>query len=81
VIRPPTAVARRLQAAATRAPRVDLVEIVGADENFSKHTGELASVVERWLEEVLKRPACGDPRASWACVKRSGRGETRDRGQ
>lgn len=31
VFRPPTAVARRLKAAATRAPPVDLVEIVGAD--------------------------------------------------
>ena len=50
-------VGRRLKAAATRAPRVDLVEIVGADHNFSKHRSELASVIERWLGEVLTAAA------------------------
>ena len=49
------AVARRLKAAATLAPRVDLVEIAGADHNFSGHQDELASVVERWLGEVVGR--------------------------
>ena len=52
-------VGRRLKAAATRAARVDLVEIVGADHNFSKHTGQLASVVERWLAGVLTSPTAG----------------------
>ena len=50
-------VGRRLKAAATRAPRVDLVEIAGADHNFSKHRSELASVIERWLGEVLTAAA------------------------
>lgn len=49
------AVGRRLKAAATLAPRVDLVEIAGADHNFSSRRDELASVVERWLGDVLGR--------------------------
>jgi len=49
------AVGRRLKAAATLAPRADLVEITGAGHNFSSHQGELASIVERWLGEVLGR--------------------------
>ncbi len=48
-------VARQLKAAATKAPRVDLVEIPDADHGFSRHQDELASVVERWLGEVLPR--------------------------
>jgi len=48
-------VGRRLKAAATRAPRADLVEIAGAGHSFSKHETELASTVERWLAEVLGR--------------------------
>jgi len=48
-------VGRQLKTAATRARRGDLVEIAGADHNFSKHRDELASVVERWLGEVLGR--------------------------
>lgn len=48
-------IGRRLKAAATRAPRVDLVEIAGADHTFSKHREELASVVERWLENMFRR--------------------------
>jgi alpha/beta superfamily hydrolase len=48
-------VGRQLKAAATRARRVDLVEMAGADHNFSKHQDELASLVERWLGEVLGR--------------------------
>jgi alpha-beta hydrolase superfamily lysophospholipase len=46
---------RRLRAAATAAPRADLVEVAGADHSFSRHGGELASVVEKWLGEVLGR--------------------------
>ena len=48
-------VGRRLKAAATRAPRVDLVEIAGADHGFSQHQGELAATIERWLGQVLGR--------------------------
>ncbi len=49
------AVGQRLKKAATLSPRVDLVEIAGADHNFSNHQEQLASVVERWLAEVLGR--------------------------
>jgi len=48
-------VGRRLKAAATRASRVELVEIAGADHTFSKHRDELVTVVERWLGTVLGR--------------------------
>lgn len=48
-------VGRRLKAAATASPRVDLVEIAGADHDFSRHQDELASAVDRWLGEVLGR--------------------------
>lgn len=48
-------VGRRLKAAATRAPRADLVEIAGADHGFSKHQGELTATVERWLADALRR--------------------------
>lgn len=48
-------VGRQLKTTATRARRVDLVEMAGADHNFSKHKDELASAVERWLGEVLGR--------------------------
>lgn len=48
-------VGRRLRAAATRSPRVELVEIAGADHGFAQHRAELASTVERWLAEVLGR--------------------------
>ncbi len=48
-------VGRQLKTVATRARRVDLVEMAGADHNFSKHKDELASAVERWLGEVLGR--------------------------
>ncbi len=48
-------IGRRLKAAAIGAPRVDLVEIDGADHSFSNRKDELASVVERWLGEVLGR--------------------------
>jgi pimeloyl-ACP methyl ester carboxylesterase len=49
------AVGQRLKAAAVLSPRVDLVEIAGADHGFSSHQAQLASVVERWLGEVLGR--------------------------
>jgi alpha-beta hydrolase superfamily lysophospholipase len=48
-------VARRLRAAATAAPRVDLVEVLGADHGFSGHQAALADIVERWLAETLGR--------------------------
>jgi alpha-beta hydrolase superfamily lysophospholipase len=48
-------VARRLRAAATAAPRVDLVELPGADHGFSGHQAPLADAVERWLAETLGR--------------------------
>ena len=48
-------VGQRLKAAAALSPRVDLVEIAGADHSFSSHQAQLASVVERWLGEVLGR--------------------------
>lgn len=48
-------VGRRLKAAATRVPRADLVELAGADHNFAQHRGELVSIVDRWLAEVLGR--------------------------
>jgi alpha-beta hydrolase superfamily lysophospholipase len=48
-------VGRRLKAAATKAPRADLVEIAGADHDFATRRDELASTVERWLSEVLRR--------------------------
>jgi pimeloyl-ACP methyl ester carboxylesterase len=48
-------IGRRLKAAATKAPRADLIEIAGADHDFSTHRDELASTVERWLREVLGR--------------------------
>jgi pimeloyl-ACP methyl ester carboxylesterase len=47
-------VGRRLRAAAARAPRVDLVDIPGADHGFSAHHGELATAVERWLADAWK---------------------------
>lgn len=49
------AVGRRLRAAATAAPRADLVELAGADHGFTRHRTELAETVERWLAEVLGR--------------------------
>ncbi len=49
------AVGRRLRAAATGAPRADLVEIAGADHGFSRHREDLAATVDRWLTEVLGR--------------------------
>ncbi len=48
-------VGRLLKAAATKAPRADLVEIAGADHDFSTHRDELASTLERWLREVFGR--------------------------
>jgi len=48
-------VGRRLRAAATRAPRADMVEIAGADHGFSLHQPELLTTLERWLAEVLGR--------------------------
>ncbi len=48
-------VGRRLKATATRASRVELVEMAGADHSFSNHRDELATVVERWLVNVLGR--------------------------
>jgi pimeloyl-ACP methyl ester carboxylesterase len=48
-------VGRRLKAAATRAPRVDLIEIAGADHGFTKHQDELARIVDGWLGDVLGR--------------------------
>lgn len=48
-------VGRRLRAAATAAPRADLVELAGADHAFSRHRAELADLVARWLGEVLGR--------------------------
>jgi len=48
-------VGRRLKATATRASRVELVELAGADHGFSNHREELATVVERWLANVLGR--------------------------
>jgi pimeloyl-ACP methyl ester carboxylesterase len=47
-------VGRRLQAAAARAPRADLVEIAGADHGFAAHQPELAATVDRWLADVSK---------------------------
>ena len=52
-------VGRRLKAAATKAPRADLVEIAGADPHFSTHRDELASTLERWPES---RVAQSEPR-------------------
>jgi pimeloyl-ACP methyl ester carboxylesterase len=46
---------RRLKSRAVTSPRADLVEIPGADHAFSRHEGELAAVVERWLGDVLAR--------------------------
>ena len=48
-------VGRRLRAAATRAPRVDLVEIAGAEHSFSRHRAELTTTIDRWLGDVLGR--------------------------
>jgi pimeloyl-ACP methyl ester carboxylesterase len=48
-------VGRRLKSAASRAPRVDLVEIPGADHAFTGHQDELARVVDGWLGHVLGR--------------------------
>lgn len=48
-------VGQRLKAAATASPRVDLVEVAGADHDFSGHQDELAAAVDRWLGEVLGR--------------------------
>jgi fermentation-respiration switch protein FrsA (DUF1100 family) len=48
-------VARRLGAAATGAPRADLLEVPGADHGFSRHQATPADAVERWLGEVLAR--------------------------
>ena len=48
-------VARRLRAAATAAPRLDLAEVPGADHGFSGHQAALADLVERWLAETLGR--------------------------
>jgi alpha-beta hydrolase superfamily lysophospholipase len=48
-------VGRRLRAAAARAPRVDLVEMAGADHSFSAHQAELTALIDRWLAEVLGR--------------------------
>jgi pimeloyl-ACP methyl ester carboxylesterase len=47
------AVAPRLRAAATRAPRVSLVEIGGADHGFTRHASEVTEVIEGWLRQVL----------------------------
>ncbi len=46
---------RRLRAAATRAPRADLVEIPAAEHSFAQHTEELGAAVETWLAEALGR--------------------------
>jgi alpha-beta hydrolase superfamily lysophospholipase len=48
-------IARRLRAAATAAPRADLLEVAGADHGFSHHQAALADALERWLAEVLAR--------------------------
>jgi alpha-beta hydrolase superfamily lysophospholipase len=48
-------IGRRLQAAATRAPRVDLVEVAGADHGFSQHRADLLAALDRWLADVLRR--------------------------
>jgi pimeloyl-ACP methyl ester carboxylesterase len=48
-------VARRLRAAATAAPRADLLEVPGADHAFSRHQATLADAVERWLADALAR--------------------------
>ena len=48
-------IGRRLKATATRAPRVDLVEVAGADHDFRQHREALVSLVERWIGEVLQR--------------------------
>ncbi|MGH7319321.1 MAG: alpha/beta hydrolase, partial [Candidatus Rokuibacteriota bacterium] len=48
-------IGRRLRAAATRAPRADLVEIAGADHSFTQHQAELVSTIDRWLTAVLGR--------------------------
>lgn len=49
------AVGQRLKKEATLSPRVDLVELAGADHGFSHHQDRLASVIERWLGEALGR--------------------------
>jgi alpha-beta hydrolase superfamily lysophospholipase len=46
---------RRLRAAATRAPRADLVEIPAAEHSFARHPQELVAAVEKWLAEALGR--------------------------
>jgi pimeloyl-ACP methyl ester carboxylesterase len=48
-------IARRLRAAATTAPRADLVEMPGADHGFSRHQAALADAIERWLADALGR--------------------------
>ncbi len=48
-------VGQHLKATASRASRVELVKIAGADHTFSKHRDELATVVERWLGNMLGR--------------------------
>ena len=44
-----------LRAAASAAPRADLIEVPGADHAFSRSGPALADAVERWLAEVLPR--------------------------
>jgi pimeloyl-ACP methyl ester carboxylesterase len=48
-------VGRRLKSAASRALRVDLVEVPGADHGFTGHQDELARIVDGWLGDVLGR--------------------------
>lgn len=39
--------------AAVRAPRVDLVQVAGADHEFSQHGAALADIVAGWIGEAL----------------------------
>lgn len=48
-------VGRRLKATARRAARADLLEIEGADHQFSKHQPDLADAVAAWLGDALGR--------------------------
>ena len=48
-------VARRLRAAATAAPRADLLEVPGAEHGFAGHQAALADAIERWLADALTR--------------------------
>ncbi len=49
------AILPRLRQAATRAPRVDVVPVDGADHAFSRHQADLVEAIARWLGDVFPR--------------------------